>query len=512
VYHAKCARKAQLAASFSAWRQFIRHATSISTAENVLPDKVRLATTSREEVLGAQSVAPQILPASQPEVIQRGADHTLIPNRIDMQCWTSEAELQQLQAPGWDRDVASLPESRRRLELFESQASEWARERADMLELIALLESSLRDKTAELQQLQALGGDRNVALLLESRRRLELFESQASEWARERADMLDLTNLLESSLRDKTVELQLLHSRAMKEPEEHATAVAEMKEKQLHSIEMIFELQQQSAPAVEAAAAVTMTATRVAHIHEAPDSALSPLQRRDADAAAQAAAVVGGHETTGVFMPKQQQQESIDVSKHRNMLDLTAKSASLNVQPQQHHRQLEQQLHQRVSPQLQEFGSQNQYPLGGCAGAETATPVHTMSVAYVLANHAAFNNITSTSSNGSVGSVSSIGSSYSPAGNILRTQQRLQQNRTWNSKTTSQSSSGEASAMARAPAWVCNSGGCGSQLRRFIQRLETAQKVKWGHATLKCRDIHAKVGPAVRPALALAAAVCAQHS
>jgi len=411
-------------------------------------------------VLGAHSVAPQILPASQPQVIQRGADHTLIPNRIDVQCWTSEIELQQLQALGENRDVALLPESHRRLELLESQASEWVRERADMLELIALLESSLRDKTAELQQLQALGGDGNVALLLESRRRLELFESQASEWAQERADMLDLTNLLESSLRDKTVELQLLHARVMKESEEHAAAVAEMKEKHLHSIEMIFELQQQRAPAVEAAAAATMTATRVAHIHEAPDSALSPLQRdADAAAAAAAAAVVGDdahvglcHETTGVFMPKQQQQQSIDVSKHRNMLDLTAKSATLNVQPQQHHRQLEQQLHQRVSPQLQEFGSQNQYPLGGCAGAETATLVHTMSVASVLANHAAFNNITSTSSSGSVGSVSSIGSSYSPAGNILRTQQRLQQTRTWNSKTTSQSSSGEARANGEARA------------------------------------------------------------
>ena len=75
-------------------------------------------------------------------------------------------------------------------------------------------------------------------------------------------------------------------------------------------------------------------------------------------------------------------------------------------------------------------------------------PAHKLSVASVLAHHEAFYKSPGTSSNTSVSSVSS---NYSPAGNIRRTHERLQrprveQERTWNSKNTSQFSSGDSAS------------------------------------------------------------------
>jgi hypothetical protein len=135
----------------------------------------------------------------------------------------------------------------------------------------------------------AIMEDRNVVLLLESHRRLESFESQASEWARERADMLELIELLESSLRDKSTELQLLHSRVLKKSEIFITLQ-----------------EQQHAAAV---AAATKPASQLMQIQEAPVSALPPPECRGADYAA--ATAVAGNDTVDILSTKLQQQQQL---------------------------------------------------------------------------------------------------------------------------------------------------------------------------------------------------------
>jgi hypothetical protein len=144
--------------------------------------------------------------------------------------------------------------------------------------------------------------------------------------------------------------------------------------------------------------------------------------------------------------PQQQQQQNIapEVSKDQIMLDLAAQLAAVFLQLQQHHRHLEKQPHQHD----QHIGSQEVQLLREEAVVQTEMPVHTLSVASVLAHHEAFFKSPGTSSNTSVSSVSS---SYSPAGNIRRTHERLQrprveQERIWNSTNTSQFSSGDSAS------------------------------------------------------------------
>ena len=86
-------------------------------------------------------------------------------------------------------------------------------EHAFILDQMKTRHSAIVPEPQQQREATAITEDRNVVLLLESHMRLESLESQALEWARERADMLELIALLESSLRDKSAELQLLHSR-----------------------------------------------------------------------------------------------------------------------------------------------------------------------------------------------------------------------------------------------------------------------------------------------------------